>query len=599
MKKTALALAMASLLPSINALADDDQDNVIVTATRFESKLNESLAPVEVITHKQIEDLQAQSLSEVLRRLPGVQVADNGGPTQTTSLYIRGRATKNVLVLINGVRVGSATTGYANLAAIPLHGVSRIEVLRGPRAAVYGSDAVSGVVNIITEQGKNGETNITAGYGSDEQKRVSGSLALANDEQWLNMSATYQASEGYDALLTDTGYDGDFDDDGYRDRYLVTDFGKQFNDNWLLKVNGYYQKQYTEYDGYGGADKTDNDLYNLAAITQYQQDRWQSHFSLAANQDKSDNYGNSSNFLYKTNRYTASWDNEYQISEPLAFVGGVEWYYENAESTYITGEDSRDNGSVYVGSYLNPGDFSLDSNFRFDHNSAYGSFGTYQFAAGYFVTDNIRLVVSYGTSFKAPTYNDLYSSFGSNPDLDVEKNKTGEIAIESNFDLASVRLSTYRNEVKDLITTSYDANYVATVDNVEEAVIKGFELSSSFDTGPLSHQVSYDYLDTENKSTGEELARRARHSAKWNTAYNIKQWHFDVSYLYQGTRQDSVYNDVVLSPYSLVDFAMSYSFNNGVKLGGKVGNVFDEDYETASGYATPERNYYGSISYTF
>ncbi|MDP5255755.1 MULTISPECIES: TonB-dependent receptor domain-containing protein [unclassified Vibrio] len=599
MKKTALALAMASLFPSINALADDDQDNVIVTATRFESKLNESLAPVEVITHKQIEDLQAQSLSEVLRRLPGIQVSNQGGSGQNISLFVRGRATKNVLVLINGVRIGSATTGAANLAAIPLHGVSRIEVLRGPRAAVYGSDAVSGVVNIITEQGKNGETNVTAGLGSYNHKRLSGSVALASDEQWLNMAATYQSEDGYN-VVPDSTTDTDSDDDGYISKYFLTDFGKKLNDNWLLKVNGYYQKQYTEYDGFGFADKSDSDLYNLAVITQYQYERWQSHFSLSTNQDKLDSYGNNNSSLFQTNRYTAAWENQYQISEPLAFVGGIEWYRDDVKSSTEYVQEHRDNGSVYIGSYLNPGDFSLDSNFRFDHNSAYGSFGTYQFAAGYFITNDIRLIASYGTSFKAPTYNDLYYplSFGyqGNPDLDPEKNKTAEIAIEGQFDLATVRLSTYRNDVEDMIATLSD---FSTVENVDEAVIKGVELSSSFDTGPLSHQVSYDYLDTENKSTGEELARRARHSAKWNTAYNIKQWHFDVSYLYQGTRQDSEYNDVVLSPYSLVDFAMSYSFNNGVKLGGKVGNVFDEDYETASGYATPERNYYGSISYTF
>ncbi|EKO3501536.1 TonB-dependent receptor [Vibrio fluvialis] len=610
MNKSLLAVAVASLLPyaSFSFAQDTSADEtVVVTANRFETQVSDTLAPVEVITRQEIDAIQAQSLSDVLRRLPGVQVANQGGPAQGTELYLRGRATKNTLVLVNGVRIGSATTGAANLSAIPLNGVERIEVLRGPRAAVYGSDAVSGVINIITTKGKNGRSSVKAGVGSFGAYDLSGSLSLSSESgQWVNLSATHQAADGYNVQPSSTNsLDGDRD--GYKSQYLIVDAGTEVSPALTLKANGYYQKHNVEYDNsYVGVDNTDSDLYSLAVIGEYQQDQWNSHVTLSTNQDDAKSYGQGTDASsISTNRYLVSWDNQYVVNPALSFVGGMEWYRDKVDNdaTAYTKTD-RDNSALYVGSYLHKGDFSAESNFRWDDNSAYGNFWTYQFGLGYQVSQAVKLVGLYGTSFKAPTFNNLYwplecSSWGcyqGNPDLEPEETESGEIAIESHFELFDLRVAAHRSDVDKMIVS--DSSYTSLA-NIDKAVIKGYEVAGSFDTGPLNHQVSYDYLDTENKTTGKQLVRRAKHSAKWNVTYALEFWQFDVSYLYQGKRFDDTTNSTVLDPYSLVDVSASYHFGNGVTLSGKVGNVFDKEYETAKDYKTPERNYYASIAYQF
>jgi len=604
MNKSLLAVAVVSLCSYTSfsyaqeATADE---TVVVTANRFETKVNETLAPVEVITREEIDAIQAQSLTDVLRRLPGVQVVNQGGPAQSSELYIRGRASKNTLVLINGVRIGSATTGAANLSAIPLNGVERIEVLRGPRAAVYGSDAVSGVINIITTKGKNGHKSVKAGVGSDGAYEAGASLSISSDSDgWLNVSATHKAADGYNVQPSSSN-SVDADDDGYKSQYLLVDAGSEVSPELTLKANGYYQKQDVKFDNsYVGVDNTNSDLYSLSVIGEYKKEKWDSHLTLSTNQDDAKSFGQGSESRYATNRYVASWDNKYEVSNALSFVGGTEWYHDkiNVDSVdYI--KTDRDNAAVYVGSYLNKGHFSADSNFRFDDNSTYGTFWTYQFGLGYQLTESLKAVGLYGTSFKAPTFNQLYYSssyYQGNPDLEPEETESSEIALEGRFDLLSWRVAGHYSEVDKMISSNSD--YTSNV-NVDQAEIKGVEVSGQFDTGLLTHNVSYDYLDTEDKSTGNELVRRAKHSAKWNVTYLLDSWRFDVSYLYQGKRYDNAANTTVLDPYSLVDFATSYYFNNGVTLSGKVGNVFDEDYETAEGYKTQDRNYYASIAYQF
>ncbi|PNH98369.1 TonB-dependent receptor domain-containing protein [Vibrio diazotrophicus] len=603
MNKSLLAVAVASLFSHTSfsyaqeATADE---TVVVTANRFETKVNETIAPVEVVTREEIDAIQAQSLTDVLRRLPSVQVVNQGGPGQGAELYIRGRASKNVLVMINGVRIGSATSGSADLTAIPLNGVERIEVLRGPRAAVYGSDAVSGVINIITTKDIHGVNSVKAGVGSDGAYEAGASLSTLSDSgNWFSVSATHKAADGYDVkplIISDPNAD----DDGYKSQYLLVDAGTEISSELILKANAYYQKQYVEFDGSGG-DKTDSVLYNLAVAGEYQKDYWESHLTLAANQDDAETYGQGSTpSTYATNRYVASWDNKYAVSQTLSFVGGAEWYLDKVDVTSADyTKTKRDNAAIYVGSYLNNGDFSAESNFRFDDNSAYGTFWTYQFGLGYQLTESLKAVGLYGTSFKAPTFNQLYYPYTcwgtycyqGNPELLPEETESSEIALEGTLDLFSWRVAGHYSEVDKLISLSNV--------NVDKAEIKGVEVSGQFDTGPLAHNLSYDYLDTKDKSTGNELVRRAKHSAKWNMTYLLDAWRFDVSYLYQGKRYDDAKNTKELDPYSLVDIATSYYFDSGVTLSGKIGNVFDEDYETALGYKTQDRNYYASIAYQF
>ncbi|MEH0690468.1 TonB-dependent receptor [Vibrio cholerae] len=607
MNKSILAIAVASLLPATSSLAQEAaaDETMVVTANRVEQQLKDALAPVEVVTRQEIDAIQAKSLSEVLRRLPGVQIASQGGVGQNTELYVRGRSTKNTLVLINGVRIGSATTGAANLSAIPLDGVQRIEVIRGARAAVYGSDAVSGVVNVITTNPNGSSSKVRAGFGSFGSYNVGGTLSLGDTRTgWLNLTATHQSSNGYNVQPTSSN-PIDTDDDGYTSQYLVLDTGKRLNQQWLIKSNGYYQKHEVEYDNpWTGVDKTDSDLYSLSFAGEYTRNNFDSSLSLTSNQDKAKSYGQgAAEGTISTNRVVVNWDNNLQISEQLKVLGGIDWYQDKVDNTTkAMNNDSRDNGAVFAGAIYTQGIVSLEGNVRYDDNSAYGNYTTYQLGGGVSLTEAIKLVVLHGTAFKAPTFNDLYwpkecgfwGCYEGNPNLVPEESQTSEIAIEGEYDIAGFRLAAYQSDVDKMIASNGSTNV-----NINKAKIKGIEVATSFHTGPIDHQVSYDYLDAKDDTTGKDLVRRARHSGKWNSSYNIAAWRFDLSYLYQGKRYDDTSNTKVLDPYSLVDIAGTYYFDNGLSLGAKVGNLLNEEYETASGYKTPERNYYVNAIYEF
>jgi vitamin B12 transporter len=611
MNKSILAIAVAASLSSYTPYSLANEPNkftdevMVVTANNFEQQLKDVLAPIEVVDKTQIDAIQAKSLSEVLQRLPGVQVANAGGVGHNSELYIRGRSTKNTLVLINGVRIGSATLGFANLSAIPLDGVERIEVIRGARAAVYGSDAVSGVVNIITSNRNNDTSRVKLGAGSYGSYNLGATLSLGrNENSWLNMTATHQQSNGYNIQPTSTN-PVDADDDGYVSQYLIVDMGNRLTDEWLLKANGYYQKHNLEFDNpWQGVDQSDSDLYNLSVAGEYSKGLFDSKVSLSTNQDKAKSYGQGvPESTISTNRVAANWNNNVKLNESINILAGLDWYQDKVDNTSTTmTETTRDNGAAFIGSTFTGEQVSLEGNVRADNNSAYGNYTTYQLGAGYQVTERVKLVAMHGTAFKAPTFNELYwplqcggwGCYSGNPNLVPEESKTSEVAIEGSYSYASFRVAAHQSDVDKMI-----ASNGLTQVNIDKAKIEGVELLTRFNTGVLFHEVSYDYLDARDKTTGNFLARRAQHSAKWNASYSYAEWQFNLSYLYQGKRFDDLANTKELDPYSLVDIAGSYFFGNGLVLGAKVGNVFDAKYETAKGYKTPERNYYVNASYEF
>lgn len=607
MKKTLLAVALAPLcLPSQVFAADESSNDVmVVTANRFEQPIKNVIAPISVVTKEEIDSLNLKSLSEVMRRLPGVQVANQGGPGQNAEFYIRGMSSKNVLVLLNGVRFGSATVGYANFSAIPLSGVERIEFVRGPRAAVYGSDAVSGVINIITTYQGNDGVALDAGIGSDNYYRTGASVAGSSESgAWGKLAATYETSDGYNVQPTSTN-PVDQDDDGYRNKYLVADIGKHLNDYWLLKFNGYYQDKYTEYDNpWTGSDKSKSELYSIAGVAQYRSDALYSLLTLANNQDAAESYGQGTvPGTIETQRTTATWENVFQLNSDFQFGGGLDWYTEevtNSSKAYT--ETKRDNMAAYLMALYNKKAFQIEANVRYDDHEAYGEHTTWQLGAGWAFVENMRVTASAGTAFKAPTFNELYwplecSSWGcysGNPNLKPEESDSYEVALEGEHSLVGWRIAAYKNKVENLITSNGDTNV-----NIGEADIQGLELTASFSTGVLYHDLSFDYLDTEDKATGKELQRRAKESGKWNVSYLLDMWQFDLSYLYQGERYDDAANTAKLDPYSLVDLAVSYYINDAFTVRGRVANVFDKEYETAKNYQAPERSYYMTIGYQF
>ena len=588
MKKSLLAMAVVSSVsyaPVSLAQQTQSDETVVVTANRFAQTVKSTTVPVEVVTRQDIERIQANNLLEVLRTLPGVQVATNGGYGQSQSLFVRGTNSNHVLVLIDGVRFGSATSGTAAISAIPLVGVERIEFLRGSRAALYGSDAIGGVINIITAT-TGSEHKVTATAGSDNY--YSGQLLTSG-----NVSKKLHMSLGLSGVDTD-GYSvktSEPDRDGYRAKSATTNVHYQVNDNWDTGLLVMTEKGNVEYDGY--YNRGDETLYNIVTRLNYRDSDWQSRLTASTNQDKSDSFSSSSKGRYQTNRHEFSFDNQYALTEALSLGGGINWYKDDvSQSSVAYDEGSRSNLGVYLNSLYQLEKYDVEAAVRSDDNQRYGQNTTWQLGAGYKVNSIYRVTANVGTAFKAPTFNQLYYPNYGNPDIKPEKSTNYEVGMTASYDIADVSLNVYRNELTDMIGSSPLQNY-------DEVTINGVEVGSSFATGPLEHKVSYDFTDAEDKDTGKELARRAKHSAKWNVIYQLEQWSFNVDYLFQGKRYDDSSNDDKLGAYSLVDISTAYHFINGVTLSGKIGNLFDKEYQTAKGYETPDRKYYATVSYQF
>ena len=603
MNKTLIATAVVSLLnvtSNVHAQSSSDTETMIVTANRFEQPIQNTIAPVEIITKEDIDLIQAKSLTEVLRRMPGIQISSSGGYGQSQSVYVRGSESNHVLVLVNGVRIGSATLGSANFAAIPLTGVERIEYIRGSRAAVYGSDAVGGVINIITQYRK-GESarEISLGAGSDQYKTAKLSAAgEINENLWGKFAVNLEESDGYSA----SNVSGQEDDDGFKSTDIVAELGGFVSSDWRLKANVLHHDGKVEYDNPESSNKK-VEVSNYSIGAEYLGSLLYSNLTAAFNTDKSEIMDTGSDSLYQTDRTVLNWQNTYQYSEELSLGGGVDWYRNDiAKSTGTFEKTKQDNLAYYLMGLYSKDSLSAEANVRTDDNQEYGTNNTWQLGLGWKPTSRVKLTGSAGTAFKAPTFNDLYfpvqcfppyGCFGGNENLKPETSQSIEFGLEGTWEEFDVRIAVFKQDIDNLIV------WGNTPENVSEAEIKGVEFTANFASGAFDHNVTLEYLDPKNELTGKQLRRRSKHVAKWNISYYSDNWQGDLGYLYQGKRFEDADNTTELEAYSLVDMAGSYFITDALTLKGRIANLFDEDYVLSEDFNTQERSYYVTASYQF
>jgi len=613
MKKTLLAVALAPLCLQSQAFAEETPSDevMIVTANRFEQSIKNVIAPVSIVTKEEIDAIQAKSLTEVLRRLPGIQVTTNGSYGQNASVFIRGTNSNHLLVLINGVRIGSATTGAVNFGQLPLTGVERIEYIRGSRAAVYGADAVGGVINIISTYQPNEQTgSATAGIGSDGYVQTQGAIASAVGESgWAKVAVNYEQADGYNISDLDSGvWGGKPDDkDGMSNRDIQLDVGSHLSDSFKLGVNFLYHDGEVDFDYTSTSpspDQSESTLSNISSTLQYQNDLVSSTFIVAQNRDRSHNFGNGSSFgTIETERTLVNWNANYQLNQAVNLGGGVDWYQDDVEKAQPNyDDDRRDNTAVFVNALYDTDVWQFEGSVRTDDNDHYGRNNTWQLGAGWRFIKTMRVTAMAGTAYKVPTFNDMYWPGFGNPDLVPEESENYELALEGNNQLLDWRVAAYDNQISNQIQNQGVNNPAENAD----VHIKGIEITASFVTSSIYHDVSLDLMDHEDESDGKSLVRRADESFKWNASYLADKYQLDVSYLYQGDSRDTysnpatfAKNEVTLDSYHLVDFAANYFLTDSVTLRGRIANVLDEDYQTAYGYVTPERSYFASVTYQF
>ncbi|TKI03421.1 TonB-dependent vitamin B12 receptor BtuB [Martelella alba] len=603
-----------------NNAQNDNGEALIVSANRFPQPISSVLAPTSVVTREDIVRGQITSVAEALSRLPGVDIAQNGGLGQQTSLFIRGTNSSHALVLIDGVRLNQAgISGSVDLSQIPLSLVQRIEYIRGPRSAVYGSDAIGGVINIITTREHPG-TTLSAGMGSHGYQSYDGSTQQRLGENTVaTVAGNYTYTRGFDvkANLPDNyGDPAQPDRDGFMSKTLYAAVDHIFSDRFSGYARTYGFDNRTAYDGdYSYSDPNHPDalldtrqLYSRTYDTglRFREGGYASQLSFSYNHTKDYNYDpkygpySDSATLDDSDQYNVQWGNTLRIAHGTASAG-LDWQKQTTEpgTDYLTDGHEQRNTGIYATTQQLFGPVTLEGAVRGDDNSQFGWHGTWQTSAAWEFIEGYRLIGSYGTAYKAPNLGQLYSAYYGNANLDPEESKQWEGGVEGLTGPLDWRISAYRNDIDNLI--DYDTAS-QTYQNVGKARIKGVEWTGSWDTGPLRHRLTLEYLDARDARTDEILVRRAKQQVKYQLDWQVAQIDWSLNYRYLGQRYDTDYNSnetVKMGGVSLWDIAASYPLTPHLTVHGRIANLFDKNYETVYGYQTAGREFYFTGTYTF
>ncbi|EJD6477359.1 MULTISPECIES: TonB-dependent vitamin B12 receptor BtuB [Providencia] len=619
---SAAALAVLCATSSL-ASANNKTDQVVVSANRFEQPISSILAPVTVVTREDIDHWQSNTVIDVLRRLPGVDIAQNGGMGQQSSLFIRGTESRHVLVLIDGVRLNQAgISGSSDMSQIPISLVQRIEYIRGARSAVYGSDAVGGVVNIITRRDNDG-TTLNAGIGSHSYQNYNGSTQQKIGENTtVTAAAAYTHTKGFDLAPKEVS-PRQYDKDGFLSKSLWLGVEHQFSSEILAYARAYGYDNRTSYDvsEYAGVSVDTRKLYSRTYETglKYHQGKYSSSLMGSYGYSKDYNfdprkgqYSESAN-LDESKQYNIQWGNSYLLDKGN-ISAGIDYQRQSIEpSSYamINEKQTLNNTGIYLtGQYAIIDSVTAEAAIRSDHHSEFNWHTTWQSGLSWEFHEGYKLVGSYATAYKAPNLTQLYayssSAYGTtlgNPNLKPEESKQWEIGVEGTTGPLFWQVNAYHNDIDNLI--AYKSGYpTSTYENIGEAEIKGVEWVGEFETGILHHQVTYQYVDPRNKKTDKVLERRAKQQVKYQLDWAIDKVDMGLTYQYIGSRYDNDYSQfpsrrVKQGGVSLWDLTAAYPITSHLTIRGKIANMFDKDYETAYGYRTAGREYFLTGSYNF
>ncbi len=608
------------MVGSFSAFANNS-DTLSVTANRFQEPSSSILAPITVVEREQIDRWQSNSVIDVLRRMPGIDVGQNGGIGQQSSIFVRGTNSNHVLILVDGVRLNQANvSGSSDISQIPLSLVQRIEYIRGPRSSVYGSDAIGGVINILTERKTEGGT-LNATMGSHGYQEYDGSIKQkVGDRTTLTAAGSYLYTKGYDVEANgNTGGHPQPDRDGFMNKSLWLGVNHDVNDDVSLYARAYGFDNRTAYDAYYDSyNKTLTDTRALFSRTydggvKFHRDNYSSSLNASYNYTKDydydpryGRYGKGSRFT-NSEQYNVQWGNHLLLGNG-SIGGGVDWQRQSVKegSNGFPNKEHFDNTGLYLTGQQKLGNVIAEASVRSDHHSEYNWHTTWQSNLAWEFVEGYSVIGGYGTAFKAPNLNQLYVdnplwNLEGNLNLKPEESKQWEGGFEGLTGPLAWRVTVYRNDIENLIVYK-SAKPVDTYENIGKALIKGAEFTGEMDTWVFHHTFNYQYIDARNKETHQRLDRRARQQLKYQLDWQVEKLDMGVTYQYIGQRTDKDYGtneNVSLGGVSIWDLTASYPITSHLSIRGRIANLFDKDYETAYGYRTPGREYFLTGSYNF
>lgn len=580
-------------------------DTVVVTATRSARTVDDSLAAVSVVTREDIARLQPRSVPDLLRGLPGMTLVNNGGRGKQTSVFLRGTESDHMVVLIDGVKVGSATSGSAAFQDMPVDLVERIEIVRGPRSSLYGSEAIGGVIQIFTKRGSGAwRPNLSVGVGSDSSRKLTLGVDGGGERGWASLNLVSESTDGFNACrVAASGVGGCFtaepDRDGYDNLSGSIRAGYRFDGGAELSFNWMRTEAESDFDG-SFQNSSDTTQEVLGAQLRFAPlAMWQVTLSAGQSKDDNDNFNNGS-FVsrFDTARTSFSWQNDITLSPEAQLTIGVDHQDDSIASTtsYPVTERTRHGVFAFYQGVAGAVDYQLSV--RSDDDEQFGQYTTGSIAGGYPLSDTLRLTASWGNAFKAPSFNELYFPFFGNAALSPERSRTVDLGLAGRPGWGQWAVNVFETQVNDLI--SYDAS-ISAANNVDSARIRGIEASAATRLSDWELRGSLTLLDPENRSSGANqgkiLTRRPQHSARLEADRDYGRFSVGASVVAEGDRYDDLANANRLGGYATVDLRAAYQLDPDWRAEAALGNVFDHDYETARFYVQPGRSVFVTFKY--
>ena len=609
-----LSLALAAAFPT---QAQVQLPSTVVTASRVATPITDVIADVSVIDRETLDLAGQSSLRDILVQLPGVQMTANGSYRSNTGIFLRGASSSQTVVLIDGVRVGSATSGGASLENIPLSRIERIEVLRGAASALYGPDAVGGVIQIFTREASQGvQADAQIGVGSDGQQQAGASVRGTSGMLGYSLGVSREKATGISVLSNPAAGSYNPDDDGFSasslDAKLTAKLSKdQALSLSLLRSDTDYQFDGTPSPNPLGLTRLTSDAKSKVRLSNatFKWDaqwlpQWHSTVTLGTSEEQSlgdyfraTDGANGGSTKFNSNRRQATWQNDITLDKDVLSLM-VESRNEAVDSSTAYTLTSRDVRSALVSYAFNRPQWNALLVARNDDNSQFGNFNNWAASGGYRITESVRAVGSVGTSFQAPTFNQLYFPGFGNTALQPQLNRATEAGLKYQAGGTSLSATVYNNDVRGFILP-------ATNTQSSMAVLRGVTLSGSVQSGNTSYALSYDYADPRSYSSNPasndlRLVRVARNvfNARVNHSFGDLGVFGEVKV--SGDREDNnlaFSGRTTLAGYTLLNLGANYKLQKNVSVQARINNATDAQYMLANTYSTPGRNVFVSLNW--
>jgi len=605
MKLSRIALAVA-LTPAFvlaeQTISHEDAlklSDTLITASRVVEQRNDSSAASTVFTRDDIERIQPASVPDLLKQVPGMQITSSGGRGSVAGVFLRGTKTAQTLVLIDGVRVGSAAAGGAALQHLSVDQIERVEVLRGSRSAIHGADAMGGVIQIFTRraagEGVQPRLRLAAGNKGTYERNLG--VSGGNGQTSFSLTAGLVETTGIDR--TQKSFPSDADHDAYRNRSFALSLSHSFNERLEAGFNVLDQRGKTEIDStYMNAMPYDE--YSLSTSSVWLDGRindiWQSRVELGHSEDKQENFdklfpGSTVNNSY---RDSVNWLNTLTLSNGHSLLGGLDYLNDKVRSSNDFTAKNRYNRAVFAQHSFKGEHLGTELGMRHDDNQQFGSKNTFNGALSYQFNADNQLILSYSEGFRVPTFADLYWTFDGwyqgNPNLSPEKSRSYELQWRSQLGPSTqLEASLYRTDYRDLIVTTSD---FSTMDNVDRARVNGFEASLKQELFGWQSELGVSIIDPRDRKSGHTLQNRAKRTLNLSLDRQMGSIGVGADFLAVSSSYANATNTSKLPGYGVLDLRASWQASSDLAFDMKLGNVLDKNYSRmAYNYGGAEYGY--------